>query len=72
MLVAPYNMFLMDKEEPQLCQGVHFDILTIEEINIDGYMNFWMVSFSSDFFISPQYNFVDFFSLYDKSKVILP
>ncbi|KAH9816676.1 hypothetical protein DFH28DRAFT_1124792 [Melampsora americana] len=40
MLVALYNMFLLDKEEPQLCQGVHFDIFPIEEINIDGYIDF--------------------------------
>ncbi|KAH9808940.1 hypothetical protein DFH28DRAFT_888306 [Melampsora americana] len=40
MLVALYNLFLCDVEDPDLCQGVHFEIIPLKEINFDGYISF--------------------------------
>ncbi|EGG06589.1 uncharacterized protein MELLADRAFT_63195 [Melampsora larici-populina 98AG31] len=40
MLVAIYNLFLCEGEEPDLCQGVHFDIIPMDELNFDGYISF--------------------------------
>lgn len=40
MLLALYNLFCLDNEEPDLCQGVHYDIFPLQELNFDGMISF--------------------------------
>ncbi|KAH9816673.1 hypothetical protein DFH28DRAFT_890417 [Melampsora americana] len=36
MLLALYNLICLEIEEPGLCQGVHFDIFPLEELEFEG------------------------------------
>ncbi|KAH9810991.1 hypothetical protein DFH28DRAFT_1085187 [Melampsora americana] len=40
MLVALYNAFILEGDEPNLCLGVHYDIIPMKEMNFDGDISF--------------------------------
>ncbi|KAH9820064.1 hypothetical protein DFH28DRAFT_885781 [Melampsora americana] len=44
MLVALYHAFILEGDEPNLCRGVHYDIIPIKEMNFDGDISIPFVS----------------------------